>query len=173
LEAKQSEPETRIIDFFRSRGYNVTAPKSVRGISGYDEDFAISATKGRDEILIDVASGESPVGPEKVVAFFAKIFDARPKRPVLICVPSLDHDAKSLVTMYKIESITAPDMDGVLSRLSEIFRPQSDASPRPASDQPSAAPPASSHAGTADFTEEDRLLRETRARIAQLKKERE
>jgi hypothetical protein len=34
----------------------------------------------------------------------------------------LDHDAKSLATMYKIEAVTAPDMDGVLSKLSEIFR---------------------------------------------------
>jgi len=122
LETKQTGPETQIIEFFRSRGYSVTAPTRLRGISGYDEDFDVFARKGEEEILIDIASEESAVGPEKVVAFFAKIFDTKPKRPVLICVPSLDHDAKSLVTMYKIEAVTAPNMDGVLSRLSEIFR---------------------------------------------------
>ena len=46
------------------------------------------------EILFDITSG-SVVGPG-VVSFFAKIFDTRPQRPILICVPGVNREAKSL-----------------------------------------------------------------------------
>jgi hypothetical protein len=121
LGVNQAGPEAQVIEFFRNRGFNVTAPVTVRGISGFDETFDISATKGQEEIMLDIAAGESAVGPEKVVAFFAKIFDTKPRRPILICIPTMNHDAKSLATMYKMETVTSTDIDGVLSKLSETF----------------------------------------------------
>ena len=117
----QTRPEAQIIRFFQSCGYSVTAPVSLRGLSGFEETFDVSAIKGEDQIVLDIACGEAAVGPEKVVAFFAKVFDAKPRRPILICVPGLNHDAASLARMYKIETIIASDMEAAVSNLSGIF----------------------------------------------------
>lgn len=120
MEAKGTSLEQQIIDFFYQLGYRVIAPRFVPGNSGSSQKFDISAVKGDEEIVLDIASARE-VGPEAVVAFVAKIFDTRPKRPILVCVPALSHDAKSLVTMYKIETVTARDTHGVLLALSNIF----------------------------------------------------
>ena len=121
LGANQAGPEAQIIEFFRNRGFKVTAPITVRGISGFDEIFDISAVKGQEEIVLDIAAVDSAVGPEKVVAFFAKIFDTKPRRPILICIPTMNHAANSLATMYKMETVTSSNIDGVLVKLTGIF----------------------------------------------------
>jgi hypothetical protein len=121
----QLEPtKTRLVEhiskFFHCVGYTVPAPKSVNGRFGCDQAFDLSAVKADEEILLDIFVG-SEVGPKEIVEFFAKIYDTKPKRPLLVCVLSLNHDARSLVEMYKIENITAKDTDSVLSALSQIF----------------------------------------------------
>lgn len=121
--AKDPALEQEILKFLRRSGYSVTAPKLVVGRSGSNEKFDISAAKGDEEILFDITSAPI-VGSEQVVAFVAKTFETRPKRPILICVPALNHDAKSLVAMYKIETVTAKDTQGVLTSLSEILAPR-------------------------------------------------
>ena len=116
-----NQPETPIIEFFKTHGYSVTAPITLRGLSGFDERFDFSATKGEEQIVIDAVLGKSVVGPDKVVAFFAKVMDAKPRRSILICSPSLNHDAQSLVSMYKLEAVTANDVGNILLKLSQIF----------------------------------------------------
>jgi Holliday junction resolvase len=118
--ARSTGLERDIIEFLRKLGYDVTAPKLVRGNSGYDQQFDILAVKGNQEILFDI-SAESEVGADRVVAFFAKIFDTKPQRPILICVPNVNRDARNLIAMYKIEAVIAQDKQGVLQRLSDVL----------------------------------------------------
>lgn len=118
--AKDAISEQDIIKFLRKLGYKVTAPKIVRGHSGSDQQFDISAVKDNQEILLDISWG-SEVDADRVVAFFAKIYDTKPRRPILICVPGINRDARNLIAMYKIETIIAQDTQGVLERLADVF----------------------------------------------------
>jgi hypothetical protein len=120
LGAKDEGTEEDIIKLLRKLGYNVTAPKIIRGKFGSDQQFDISAIKDNREILLDISSGPE-VGPDCVVAFFAKIFDTKPQRPILICVPGVNRDARNLIEMYKIETVIAQDRQGVLQGLSNIL----------------------------------------------------
>jgi hypothetical protein len=164
--------EPRLIEFFQKRGYSVTTPRVLRGISGYNQSFDISTTKGHEEIVLDIAAGATEIGPESVVAFFAKIFDTKPPRPILVCIPALNHDAKSLATMYKIETVTGSDMSGVLSGLSEIFGPElaPSSSVATVSKKQSQLAASGGH-GADEVTDMDRVLREARARMARLRNE--
>jgi len=112
--------EQDIIKFLRRFGYKVTTPKIVRGSSGADQEYDISAVKDGREILFDISS-RSETGADRVVAFYAKNFDTRPKRPILICVPGVNRDARNLIAMYKIETVIAEDSRQVLQKLSEAL----------------------------------------------------
>ena len=114
----------RIVEFFKKRGYSVTSPRIIRGLSGFDQQYDLSVANEKGEVVFDVASGRSMVGPEVVVAFFAKILDTKPQRPILVCIPGLNHDAQSLVTTYKIETVTDSDTDAIVKKLSALFQPR-------------------------------------------------
>lgn len=100
----------RIVESFKKRSYSVTSARAIRGLSGISQQYDLSVANGKGEIVLDVASGPSTVGPETVVAFFAKTFDIKPQRPILVCIPALNHDAQSLVTMYEIGAFFINDV---------------------------------------------------------------
>ncbi len=68
-----------------------------------------------------MVSGSADIGSEAVVAFYAKILDTKPRRAILICIPGLNHDARSLTTMYNIQTATGTDTVQVLSKLGELL----------------------------------------------------
>jgi hypothetical protein len=111
----------QILAFLQRFGYGVTAPKRIRGLSGEEQTFDFSATKDGEEIVFDIASEPIDIGAEAVVTFFAKIFDTKPHRPILICIPGVNRDARNLITMYSIQTATGNDVSDVLSRLSELL----------------------------------------------------
>ena len=112
----------RVVESFRKRGYSVTSPRIIRGLSGFDQQYDLSVANGKGEIVLDVASGPSMVAPEIVVAFFAKILDTKRQRPILVCFAALNHDAQSLVTMYKIETVIDSDINAIVKKLSALFQ---------------------------------------------------
>ena len=158
--------EQRLVEFFQKRGYSVTTPMVVRGLSGFNQTFDLFATKGEEEIALDVASAPTEIGAESVVGFFAKIFDTKPQRPILICMPALNHDAKSLVKMYKIENVTANDMDKVVSSLTGVFGAEIVPNPSANNNQPASTP----HQGD-ELRQTDRIVQEARERMARLRKD--
>jgi hypothetical protein len=113
-----------IVELLRGLGYTITPPKTVRGRWGQEVTFDISATRAGAEIVIDISSGQAEIGPEIVVTFFAKILETRPRRPILVCIPGLNRDARSLVSMYKMETVIGSNIEEVLPKLSELLGTQ-------------------------------------------------
>jgi len=112
----------QIIEFLQKLGYVVTAPKTIRGLLGGEaQTFDFSASKDGEEIVFDIASEPIDIGAETIVAFFAKIFDTKPRRAILICIPGLNREARNLTTMYSIQTATGRDIGQVLSKLSELL----------------------------------------------------
>jgi len=110
----------RIVELLQKTGYTITSPKTVCGVSG-PQTFDISAQRGDEELVLDIESEQTEVGPEIIAVFYAKILDTRPRRPILICIPGLNRDAKSLSTMYKLETVIASDIREVETKLSELI----------------------------------------------------
>ncbi|MGA3109985.1 MAG: hypothetical protein ABSD99_11170 [Candidatus Bathyarchaeia archaeon] len=125
----------QILEFLKKSGYTVTAPKITRGLLGGEEQtFDFSASRDGEEIVFDIASEPIDIGAEAVVAFFAKIFDTKPRRAILICIPGLNRDAKNLTTMYSIQTVTGSDVSQVLSKLSELLGAQPPLHPKPSTE---------------------------------------
>jgi hypothetical protein len=83
----------RIAELLQKTGCTITSPKTVRGVSG-PQTFDISAKRGDEELVLDIESDQTEVGPEIIAAIYANILDTRPRRPILICIPGLNRDAK-------------------------------------------------------------------------------
>ncbi len=113
--------QPQILEFLHKFGYQVTAPKRISGRSGEEQTFDFSATKDGEEIVFDIASEPTEIGAEAIVTFFAKIFDTKPRRAILICIPGVNRNARNLITMYSIQTATGSDVNQVLLRLSELL----------------------------------------------------
>lgn len=111
----------RFTEFFERLGFEVTSPKVVRGFSGIEHRFDIYASRNNSNIVLDVISAPTAVGPEKIVGFFAKVFDTRPSKGVLIAMPKLDEEAQKLSALYGVETIAAEQTDEILARLSRLL----------------------------------------------------
>jgi hypothetical protein len=110
----------RVGELLQIAGYTITAPETLAGASG-PQTFDILAKRDDEEIVLDIESEQSEVGPDIIAAFFAKIIDTRPRRPILICLPGLNRDAKSLSTMYNLEIVIANEIQDALTKLSELI----------------------------------------------------
>jgi hypothetical protein len=110
----------RVVELFQIAGYTITAPGTLVGASG-PQTFDILATRGGEGIVLDIESEQAEVGPDIIAAFFAKIMDTRPRRPILVCIPGLNRDAGSLSTMYNLEIVIASEIQDALTKLSELI----------------------------------------------------
>jgi|SRR5208283_400637 len=158
--------QAQIIELLQKVGYTVIAPKTMRGLSGGEEQaFDFSATRDGEEIVFDIASEPIDIGAEIIVAFFAKIFDTKPHRAILICIPGLNREAKNLATMYGIQTATGNDAGQVLSKLSELLGVTPSSSSQTTSGEQNPTPtPASTPDETSNATDPDKVLWRARDR---------
>src|SRR3989304_3703846 len=63
--------ETQIIELLQDSGFEVAAPKMIRGLSGVEHTFDMYAAKEDSTVAIDLISSETDIGPEGVGGFFA------------------------------------------------------------------------------------------------------
>jgi hypothetical protein len=100
------------------------------------------------------------------VAFFAKIFDTKPRRAILICIPGLDRDAKSLARMYNIQTATGIEVSQVLSNLSELLGAYASSSYQTIGGKQNPTPiPASTPNERSDDIDLDKVMNRARARM--------
>ena len=83
--------------------------------------FDISTRKGNSEIVLDMVSGATDVGPETIVDFSAKILDAKPARSILIAMPRPNAEAGKLRRMYNIEMVVESEVREVLEKLTNLL----------------------------------------------------
>ncbi len=164
--------ETQVAELFQKFGYEVTSPKMIRGLSGIDHTFDIFASKGGSEIVADLVSATTDIGPENVAGFFAKVFDAKPQRAILISIPKLNQEAQKLSAMYSIETIAADQVEDILTNLSQLLETQSpQVRPMPTVAQASPAGNGAKREGASEASQADETLRKARARMTRIRDE--
>jgi hypothetical protein len=117
--------EANVISVFEKSGFKVTAPIQLQGLSGVLHNFDLGAKRGDSVIVLDMVSAPNEVGPQDVVEFFAKIYDTKPSKALLIAMPRLNREAQRLGAMYGVEVIGAESPDEVVKRLTSYVGGQS------------------------------------------------
>lgn len=106
-----------VVAFFEKSGFEVTAPMKMPGLSGVEYTFDLSAKKDDVQIALDLVSAEIEVGPQDVVAFFAKVYDAKPSKAILVAMPQLNREALKLGAMYGVDVVGAETPDEIIRKL--------------------------------------------------------
>lgn len=96
-------------------GFTLNAPHDLVGKSGEPQTFDIVAnSKGRwgsdKTIAIDIASSATPLGPEVVLEFAAKVKEAHPNESYLIAVPGLTDEAKGTAQKLRVNLVEGPSI---------------------------------------------------------------
>lgn len=112
--------EAKVTQLFEESGFEVKAPTTLQGLSGVSNDFDLGTKKEEIEIVLDMISAAEEVGPKDVVAFFAKVFDSKPPKALLIAMPRISREARKLAAMYGIEVIAAEEPDEIIEGLAAL-----------------------------------------------------
>jgi hypothetical protein len=110
-----------ISNFLTKEGLIVESSALVKGKSGANHTFDIVAHEGDNskKIVIDLATSDSSVSEQPVIALFAKIFDVSPERAYLIAIPKVNENAKKMAELYNIRTIEANSPDEAIAMLKE------------------------------------------------------
>lgn len=103
------------------QGLKVEASAVVKGKSGADHNFdivAYNADKSK-KTVIDIATAETTVSEQPIIALFAKIFDVTPEKAYLIAVPKLNDNAKKMAELYNIQAVEAKNPDEAVAVLKQ------------------------------------------------------
>ncbi|MGA3295856.1 MAG: hypothetical protein ABSD41_00225 [Candidatus Bathyarchaeia archaeon] len=117
--------ESSITIFLEKFGFKVTTPTRMTGLSGVVHNFDMGAKKNDKEIVMDMVSAIDQVGPPDVVEFFAKVYDTKPSKALLIALPKLSREAQRLGAMYGVEIIGAVSPDEITKKLSAVIESES------------------------------------------------
>lgn len=112
-----------ITTFLKKNGFTVTMPMELPGLSGIPHSFDLGAKNEKEnkEVILDLLSAVTEVGPQQVVEFFAKVYDTKPPLAVLIAMPKISVEAQRLSAMYGVRAIAAADTDDALRKLIPIL----------------------------------------------------
>lgn len=114
--------ETPLLNLFKRLGYDVSTPKALKGLSGVEHTIDIYASKEGSQIAVDILSGIRDVSAEAVAGFFAKTYDAKPARAILVAVPKLSQEGQRLATLYGLETVEGENSDQVVENLGTLLR---------------------------------------------------
>ena len=83
-------------------GHLATTSSSIMGASGVKHNFAFAVTRddGVVQVVADTALSVTEVEEVKVLGFFAKVFDVKPKSAILCVSPRLSPGAAELARQY-------------------------------------------------------------------------
>ena len=113
-----------IREFLESRGFEVKSPGFLKGKSGANHMFDITASPTgvkRNITVIDLAtSADDIVSEQPVIAMFAKIYDVAPHKACLVAIPKMSENGKKLAALYKIKLIEAKDQKEVIKALEKV-----------------------------------------------------
>ena len=113
-----------IRQFLESKGYKVETPGFLKGKSGANHLFDVTAFRkeeGKEVIVIDVATAtEGEVTEQPVIALFAKIYDVSPERACLIAVPKINENGKRMAKLYNISLVETKDQNEAINGLKTV-----------------------------------------------------
>jgi hypothetical protein len=106
---------------FSSMGFEVSAPARVQGQSGSVHSLDVYAKRNGETIALQVAVDVKPVEPSAVISFFAKTFDIKPSRAILVTIPAASEEAKRLETGYGVAVVEDFDGSGAVNKVKALF----------------------------------------------------
>jgi predicted RNA-binding Zn-ribbon protein involved in translation (DUF1610 family) len=112
------DPE--LAKMLQSMGYEVESPAQVLGQSGSKHSLDVYAKKDGGTVALQLAVDTKPVEPSAVISFFAKTFDIKPDKAVLVTIPAASEEAKRLEAGY---GAVVEDFDGsgVVKKVKELL----------------------------------------------------
>lgn len=113
--------DPQLAKMLESLGYEVESPAQVQGQSGSKHALDIYAKKQGETIAVQVAVDTKPVEPSAVIAFFAKTFDIKPSRAILVTIPAASEEAKRLETGYGVAVVEDYDGSGVVNKVAALL----------------------------------------------------
>jgi hypothetical protein len=109
--------ELPVVNLLKEKGFKVESPGTMKGKSDIEYLFDVIATKDHKNIVFLIATHTREVGQEVVIGFFAKIYDCKPDKSVIVAIPRLSAEALRLASLYRIEVFEGADFEGVLKKL--------------------------------------------------------
>ncbi len=109
--------------FFERLGYVVEMPSNLRGASGKDYLFDLAARRpeGNSDLLVmDVYASSDAVRESSVVTMFAKQCDINPTHSVIVAIPGMVTEGKTLASLYQITVVEARNAAEAVEKL-EMF----------------------------------------------------
>jgi hypothetical protein len=113
------DPE--LAKMLQSIGYAVESPAQVLGQSGSKHSLDIYAKRDGESVALQVAVDTKPVEPSAVISFFAKTFDIKPNRAILVTIPAASEEAKKLEAGYGVAVVEDYDGSGVVRKVKELL----------------------------------------------------
>ncbi len=122
---KKSEPrreaESRVIEYLKSQGYQVTVGAQLRGKSGIEHTFDVLAARDegittRTIAICIVVTGNKESEASTVFNFANKAYDVGIKDRVLIAMPRLDPETKQLAEGQRIKVIDEGKIESLLAQ---------------------------------------------------------
>jgi transcription elongation factor Elf1 len=113
-----------VAEYLTKEGLTVENPGLVTGKSGANHTFDIVAynTNYPHKVVIDLATSESSVTEQTVIALFAKIFDVLPDQAYLIAIQKISSSAKKMADLYSIQVIEAENPFEAVACLKELMQ---------------------------------------------------
>jgi len=115
-----------IREFLEGHGFKVESPGFLKGKSGANHMFDITASPTgvkRNITVIDLAtSADDIVSEQPVISMFAKIYDVSPDKACLVAIPKMSDNGKKLASLYKIELVEAKDQNDAIKALKACMK---------------------------------------------------
>jgi hypothetical protein len=102
-------------------GYQVDSPAQVKGQSGTKHSLDVYARKDGETVAVQVAVDTKPVEASAVISFFAKTFDIKPGRAILVAIPAASEEAKMLRAGYGVAVVEDFDGTGVVKKVRALL----------------------------------------------------
>jgi DNA-binding NarL/FixJ family response regulator len=123
----QLKPKTQLVDFLRSRGYQVQELAQMTGRSGAVHTIDVLAI--RDDILTKInlgigllvaSTGESEVGLEALFKYDTRTYDIGINYKVVIAIPRLGPEAMNFANRQMIRAFEAKTLASVVTNITSL-----------------------------------------------------
>jgi hypothetical protein len=106
---------------FEGFNYKVEVPGTLKGSSGTLHTFNLVASKTYENetkaIALDISLSTSVVEEQSVITLFAKVFDTRPNKSILVTMPVLSEKGKKMAELYGIKILEGKNVEEIINGL--------------------------------------------------------
>jgi len=124
LEAREVLTVTTTADTMEGLGFEVKVSGTLKGKTGVDHQFTITASKGEKQYATDLllAKLEGKVDMTMVLPSYAKFMDAPSATPLVVAVPSLEPQAKGFLNANHVLFVEGESLSEISERIKQTVK---------------------------------------------------